>query len=459
MKKTSYHIISLGCAKNTVDSSSMAQLLNQYGYSFEENLRRADFLIVNTCGFIEAARQESVEVLKGLAKRKRKHQLIIVSGCLSQRYGEQILQNVSGIDGILGTRNWNDIVRIIEHLRSTQRIGSEPLAAVMLSNAPIVMEAENTPRIAVQGKTAYIKIADGCRRSCAFCAIPSIKGSLVSRPMKRIIEDARLLQEQGIQEIILIAQDTTDYGSDLGIKDGLVQLLKALTVAIPSVPWIRILYTFPGYISEDLIELMAHHPQILPYLDIPLQHAHPAVLKRMGRPTNIDTVLRTFEKIRKQLPQVVLRTTFIVGYPDESEAEFNTLLDFIAEVRFDKIGVFPFSFERGTLCEHLGDPIPPEVKEARLEKLLALQQDISLQKHQSLIGKTLAVLIEGTGELEDSHEPLWVGRSYRDAPEIDGFVFIQGNLPKTEGLIPVRIEGALPYDLIGSAVAQLQSKQ
>jgi ribosomal protein S12 methylthiotransferase len=315
-------------------------------------------------------------------------------------------------------------------------------------------------RAAVQGASAYLKIADGCRRPCAFCAIPLIKGTEVSRPMEVILQEARQLQDLGVKEIILIAQDTTDYGHDLGIKDGLAELLERIVVVAPEVSWLRIMYAFPGYVTVRLVEVMAAYPQIIHYLDIPLQHAHPATLRRMQRPANIDWVYRTLEKMRTAMPDLALRTTFIVGYPGETENEFQTLIDFVKAIRFDRVGAFQFSFEPGTPCEALGDPIPPDVKRERWERLMEVQQGISLEKNQDYVGKTMQVLIEGQGEIREQTKKsanagkLSLGRSYRDAPEIDGVVLVESDLP-SGSFVPVLITGAMPYDLSGIAESGL----
>jgi ribosomal protein S12 methylthiotransferase len=303
-------------------------------------------------------------------------------------------------------------------------------------------EERGVLRAGINGSSAYIKIADGCRRPCAFCAIPLIKGPAVSRPMDVIVSEARQLAEMGMHELNLIAQDTTDYGYDQGLKDGLAQLLEKLTVAVPSVDWIRILYAYPGYITDRLIEVMASNKQVVPYIDMPLQHAHPDTLRRMKRPANMDWVYRTLEKLRSAMPDLALRTTFIVGYPGETEEEFQALLDFTKAIRFDRVGTFQFSFEPGTASEPLGDPVPPEVKEERYDRLMTLQQGISLERNQAFIGKTLDVLFEGQGD------GISMGRSYRDAPEIDGLVLVEGDVPPGE-LLPVRITGAMAYDLSG----------
>jgi len=439
MISKTFHLISLGCAKNTVDSDSMSQLLIGSDYQPTANPSDANVIIVNTCGFIGPAKDESFQVLGELANEKRADQLLIASGCLTQRYGEEVVKRVPGIDGILGTRRWMDIVDVVNSLREHKH--PEPL--YHLPDAPTVgLDDAGTLRVSVQGNSAYIKIADGCRRPCAFCAIPIIKGTVVSRPMESILNEARVLQEMGIHEIILIAQDTTDYGHDLETKNGLADLLRELVREVPEVAWIRIMYAYPGYVTDELIDVMAAHPQILPYLDIPLQHAHPETLKRMRRPANLDWVHRTLEKMRTKIPGLAIRTTFIVGYPGETEDEFNTLLDFVKEIRFDRVGAFQYSFEPGTTAEPLGDPVAPEVKQARWEQLMALQQDISLERNQSFVGSTLDVLIEGQGD------GLSLGRSYRDAPEIDGLVIIEDELTVGD-MVTVRITGAMTYDLTG----------
>jgi ribosomal protein S12 methylthiotransferase len=442
MKNKSFHMISLGCAKNTVDSASMAQILATAGYSSTDEPSKARVLIVNTCGFIGPAKEESFGVLQELADNKQAGQILIAAGCLTQRYGAEVTQRVHGIDGILGTRRWMDILDVVDTLRHGQH--PEPLYHLP-DVATVGRDERGVLRAGIQGNSAFIKIADGCRRPCAFCAIPLIKGIAVSRPLEVIVDEARQLSEMGMHEINLIAQDTTDYGYDLGMKDGLACLLEQLTKTVPEINWIRIMYAYPGYVTDRLIEVMASNPQVLHYLDMPLQHAHPDTLRRMKRPANVDWVHRTLEKMRTAMPDLTLRTTFIVGYPGETEHEFQTLMDFVNEIRFDRMGTFLFSFEPGTASEPLGDPVPLEVKEERYDRLMALQQDISLERNQSFMGKTLDVLFEGQGD------GLSMGRSYRDAPEIDGLVIVEGNAPLGE-LLPVRITGAMAYDLSGVIV-------
>jgi ribosomal protein S12 methylthiotransferase len=439
VSKKTFHLISLGCAKNTVDSDSMAQLLSSSGYYAAEEPGKARVLIVNTCGFIGPAKQESLQVLGELAADKRPGQILIAAGCLTQRYGQEVIRQVPGIDGILGTRRWMDIVEVVEELRR----GGHPQPVYHLPEVATVGRDERaTLRASRMGGSAYLKIADGCRRPCAFCAIPLIKGTAVSRPSQTILAEVKELQKMGVRELILIAQDTTDYGYDLGMRDGLAQLLEKLVIEAPEIAWIRILYAYPGYITDRLIDVMANQKQILPYLDMPLQHAHPATLKRMRRPANMEWVYKTLDKMRQAMPELALRTTFIVGYPGETEEEFQALLDFVEEIRFDKVGTFQFSFEPGTSSEPLGDPVPGEVKQERYERLMSAQQRISLERNQAFVGKTIDVLIEGQGD------GISMGRSYRDAPEIDGLVIVEGETA-TGQIVPVRITGAMAYDLSG----------
>ncbi len=438
MDAKSFYLVSLGCAKNTVDSDSIASLMIQAGYRPVTKPGSAGVLIVNTCGFIQQARQESLDELLALARRKKPGQKLIAAGCLSERYREQIAARVPGVDAILGTRRWMDILEVISQLRQ-----NPPRPLYHLPDEPSVGRDERgVLRASIQGGSAYLKIADGCRRPCAFCSIPLIKGTLVSRPADTIVREAQLLESRGVQEMILIAQDSTDYGHDLGLKDGLPPLLEGI-LAATSLPWIRILYAYPGSVSSRLIDLMAANPRILPYLDMPLQHAHPDTLRRMRRPADMDWVYQTLTRMRNTIPGLALRSTFIVGYPGETEQEFQTLLDFLEEIQFDRVGAFTFSFEPGTASEPLGDPIPEEVKLERYNRLMELQAGISLRINQSFIGKTLPVLVEGYDN------GLSVGRSYRDAPEIDGMVFIEGQLPVGK-IAEVTIGGVWQhYDLTG----------
>lgn len=451
-RSNAYYLLSLGCSKNTVDSDSMAALLEGAGLRGTDDARRAEVLIVNTCGFIESARQESLDALRELAAHKAPDQYLIAAGCLSQRYGRDLPRQVPGLDGVIGTRRWMDIVDLVRRLRARKH--PEPVYHLPDEAVTVGTDERGVSRVAVQGASAYLKIADGCRRPCAFCAIPAIKGTAVSRPADRILDEARRLRDRGVQELILIAQDTTDYGHDLGQKDGLAVLLDQLVVAVPDVPWIRVMYAYPGYVTDRLIETMAVHRQIVPYLDIPLQHADRATLLRMRRPANIDWVHTTIGKMRDAMPDLAIRTTFIVGYPGETDEEFETLVQFVEQMQFDRVGCFTYSFEPGTPSADLPDQVDEAIKADRRDLLMSVQQPISLARNQSLVGRTLDVLVEGHAEAtdEDGHptgEIISLGRSYRDAPEIDGYVLIEGELP-TGALVPVRVTGAMVYDLIAT---------
>ncbi|MBL8156830.1 MAG: 30S ribosomal protein S12 methylthiotransferase RimO [Anaerolineae bacterium] len=450
-RKDRYYLLSLGCSKNTVDSESIAQVLHQNHMRGVERAAQAEVLIVNTCGFIDAAKQESIEALRDLVEHKRSGQMVIAAGCLSQRYGANLVQEVPGLDGVIGTRRWMDIFDLISRLRDRQH--PEPLYHLPTEARTVGLDERGVLRASVQGASAYVKIADGCRRPCAFCAIPKIKGTAVSRPMDSIVREAVQLQEQGVKEIILIAQDLTDYGYDLGLKDGLAHLLEAIVAAAPDVPWIRLMYAYPGYVTPRLMETMAKHKQILPYLDMPLQHGHRDTLLRMKRPAKIEWVYETVGKLRAIIPDLAVRTTFIVGYPGETDAEFAGLLQFMRDLQFDRVGAFKYSFEIGTPSAALPNQVADEVKQQRWEQLMELQQGISLAKNQAVVGKTLDILVEGHGQSEDDQGRagglISLGRSYRDAPEIDGYVLVEGELPVGE-IVPVRITGATTYDLMAT---------
>jgi ribosomal protein S12 methylthiotransferase len=462
-----YYIVSLGCPKNAVDAEGMGRLLSEAGHRPVADPGEANLLMVNTCGFIESARQESLQVLTELARDKRPDQRLIAAGCWSQREGAALARRIRGLDGILGTRRWPEVLSLVDQIArqrdvGTRNVGRAPLALV--GDAP-AGECADLPRVAVQGYSAYLKIADGCSAPCAFCAIPLIKGPSRSRPAAEIVADATYLDEQGVQEIMLIAQDTTAYGRDRGEEDALPALLDMLVEAVPEVPWIRLMYAYPQHISERLIETMARHPQILHYVDLPLQHAHPDALRRMRRPSDVDRVRRLIGDLRRAMPDVALRTAFIVGYPGETEAEFRALEAFLREIEFDKVGVFTYSPEEGTPAYDLPDPVPVPVAEERYDRLMSLQQAISLARNQAQVGRTLEVLVEGQGQVEPDRAPrsrggsrrgrapaiISLGRSYRDAPEIDGLVLIEDEIEPGE-LVEVRITGAMEYDLVGVAL-------
>ncbi len=435
-----FYLLTLGCPKNTFDSEGISEMLLQANYNSTVDPRRADVLIVNTCGFLQAAKEESIGALQELAALKRKHQLLIAAGCMAQRFGSEVTQQVKGLDGLIGTRAWTDIVPFIQKLRAHKK--PAPLYHLPeVGETPIETVALDRRQIEVGRASAYLKISDGCSAPCAFCTIPSFKGLNRSRPREHLLAEAQRLAAVGVQEIIIIAQDTTAYGRDWGEIDGLPSLLEQLVDSAPGIKWWRLMYAYPGHTSHKLIEVMATRPQIIPYLDLPLQHGHPETLKRMRRPHNIEKLLRWIEAYRTTLPDAVLRTTFIVGYPGESEAEFTGLLDFMAAVKFDRVGAFTFSPEPGTPAFDLPGQISEEIKQERYERLMALQQPISLERNQRLVGRRLDVLVEGAGD------GVSIARSYRDAPEIDGYVVVEKELP-VGAMRPVLITGAMAYDLV-----------
>ena len=436
-KIKSFYIESLGCAKNTVDSHSMERILKSYGFQPSMNPEDSDVIIVNTCGFIQPAKAESILVLQEFSEKKRKDQFLVAAGCMSEREKTHLKELVNGLDAAISTRRWGEIIKVIRHL------GGNPSTPYFYfpETESILPGPDKIPRYAVLGKSAYLKIADGCDRRCAYCAIPLIKGPMVSRPVRDIIKDAQQLEKMEIQEIILIAQDSTAYGYDIGLEDGLPYLLSSLIEVIQGIPWIRIMYTFPGSISDKLIEVMKVNAQALPYLDIPLQHAHPNVLKRMRRPSNMEKVKQTIQQMRLAMPDLALRTTFIVGFPGETQKEYQELIDFVEEIEFDHVGIFPYYHEAGTYAFQMKDDIPEEVKNERIQNLARVQEEISLKKNQAFIDQDMQVLIEGNGD------GISIGRSYRDAPEIDGMVLVQGII-EPGAIINTRVTGALIHDLV-----------
>ncbi|MBN1994366.1 MAG: 30S ribosomal protein S12 methylthiotransferase RimO [Anaerolineae bacterium] len=439
-KEPTFYLLTLGCPKNVYDSEGISELLLQANYRSTNQPHRADVLIVNTCGFLQAAKVESLGALQELAARKRKDQLLIAAGCMPQRFGHEITRHIKGLDGLIGTRAWADMVPFIQELRANKQ--PRPLYHLPeTGNISPETIALNRQQIEFGRASAYLKISDGCSAPCAFCTIPSFKGRNRSRPRQHLLAEARRLAKAGVQEIIIIGQDTTAYGRDWGEPDGLPALLEQLVETAPEVKWLRLMYAYPGHASRKLVEVMAAHPQIIPYLDLPLQHAHPDTLKRMRRPHNVNRLLAWIEHYRRAMPGAVLRTTFIVGYPGETETEFQGLLDFIETVQFDRVGAFTFSPEPGTPAFDLPQQIDEEIKQERWERLMACQQPISLRRNQKLIGQKLEVLVEGTGD------GLSITRSYRDAPEIDGYVVVEKELPVGQ-MTPVLVTGAMEYDLI-----------
>jgi len=439
-KEPTFYLLTLGCPKNVFDSEGISEMLLQASYNGVDDPRRADVLIVNTCGFLQAAKDESIETLQELAKLKRRGQLLIAAGCMAQRFGSEVTRQVKGLDGLIGTRAWTDIVPFIQKLRAHKKPG--PLYHLPeTADTPIETVALNRQQVDVGRASAYLKISDGCSAPCAFCTIPSFKGLNRSRPREHLLTEVQRLQAAGVQEVIIIAQDTTAYGRDWGEMDGLPTLLEQMVAAAPGINWWRLMYAYPGHASKKLVDVMAAHPQIIPYIDMPLQHGHPDTLKRMRRPHNVDRLLDWIEYYRQTLPHAVLRTTFIVGYPGETETEFEGLLDFMEAVEFDRAGAFTFSPEPETPAYELPNQIDEETKQDRWEQLMAFQQPISLRRNQQMVGKRLNVLVDGAGD------GVSIARSYRDAPEIDGYVVVEKELPPGT-MVPVMVTGAMEYDLV-----------
>jgi ribosomal protein S12 methylthiotransferase len=431
--KPTIAISHLGCEKNRIDTEHMLALLVEAGYSVDSNEELADLVIVNTCSFIEAARQESVRTLVELAEANKK---IVITGCLAQHFREELLEELPEAVAVVGTGDYHQIVNIIQRVEQGERVQQ-------VSDKPTYISDENTPRYRTTTEgVAYLRIAEGCDYRCAFCIIPHLRGNQRSRTIESIVAEAQQLAEQGVQEIILISQITTNYGTDIYGQPKLGELLRALGKV--DVPWIRMLYAYPTGITPDVIAAIKETPNVLPYLDLPLQHSHPEILRAMNRPWQGRVNDVTIERIKKELPQAVLRTTFIVGFPGETQAHFEHLLQFVQRHEFDHVGVFTFSAEEGTPAYHLPNQLPPEIKKERRNILMELQQPISYKKNQREIGKLVDVLVEQenpqTGEL--------IGRSARFAPEVDGQVYVRGTA-RLGTIVPVTIKEADTYDLYG----------
>ena len=444
-----FHMVVLGCPKNQVDSEMMVELLRQAGHRLVDDPRRANVLVVNTCAFVQAARQESYEILMEMAETKRRNQLLVVAGCLAERHGDEVLSRVPGVDAVIGTRSWPEIASLFARLSKESRAGAQDRrphvgmsTSVDASRGNLVASVRRRP---ATGAMAYLKIADGCDAACAFCAIPLIKGPQRSKPPDDILREAQELVVAGVQEIILIAQDTTAYGRDLTDAPALPQLVQAIVDAAPDLTWLRILYAYPQHVSPELVETMTRLPTVCHYLDLPLQHGHPDVLRRMRRPHDVDSVHAAIDALRQAMPDIALRSTFIVGFPGESEAEFEGLLAFMREISFDKVGIFAYSLEEGTPAVELPGRVPAEVIAERYERTMLVQQEISMARNEEQLGRELSILVEGAAD------DLSVGRSYRDAPEIDGLVLLPGELPVGE-FARARIVGAQEYDLTAEPI-------
>ncbi|MBP1468654.1 30S ribosomal protein S12 methylthiotransferase RimO [Candidatus Chloroploca sp. M-50] len=452
-----YHLVTLGCPKNAVDSEGMDGLLAEAGHTQATTADEADVIIVNTCSFIAAAREETLGVLRELASGKREGQQLIAAGCMAQSHGE-LVAAVPGVDQTLSTQQWMRIADLVggTTARTTKQGQAIPVLSLQPAPAPVA-EVPPLPGYADWRTTqirrtrstpsAYLKISDGCNLRCAFCTIPSFKGDMASKPVGAVLAEARELVQHGVRELVLVAQHLTDYGRDLGLRDGLALLLEELCQVVPETTWIRLMYAYPHGISERLIQVMADHPQIVKYLDMPLQHAHPATLRRMRRPPDTERTMALLTTMRAAMPDLALRSTFIVGFPGETPEEFRALLTFLETMQLDRVGAFRYSQEPGTHAATLPDQVRPQVIERRWHTLMQLQQGISQQRMTRWVGRTLPVLIEGHGT-DDDGRPLAVGRSFRDAPEVDGQVFVWGNPPVGE-FARVQVTQATAYDLWG----------
>ncbi len=433
-----FHLVTLGCSKNRVDSDGMEHLLRQRGMTASGTPDDAQVLIVNTCGFLGAARAESIGVLDELVRRKRDDQVVIAAGCLPA-LGDHAQEIPAGVDRILSTREWyriGDVVGgLLGHAEEPQVAGCEGMLT--------------TFRRRDAGPSAYVKIADGCDHNCHFCTIPSIKGRQVSKRPLHVLQEIVDLVAGGTREVVLVAQDTIRFGADLGLKHGLPQLLETVATQVPDLAWLRMLYIYPSPLTLRMVDVMAEHPVLLPYLDMPIQHADRTVLRSMNRPSDVAMTRRLVAHARAKLPDLTMRTTLIVGYPGETEEQFETLLRFVEEMEFDHVGAFTYSPEEGTPAATLPNPVPAAVAEERRGRLMELQQGISLRKNRALVGRRLEVLVEAIGEMGEpgsAVEPVSVGRARRHAPEVDGLVFIPGALPVGD-LVEVEIDEAAPYDL------------
>ena len=432
--------VSLGCDKNLVDTEMMLGLLNKDGYTFTDDEHEADVVVVNTCCFIGDAKEESVNTILEMAELKKEGRCkaLIVTGCMAQRYKQEILDEIPEVDGILGTSTYDEISNVLKKVLG----GSRESCFHDLNTLPNV----EVPRVVTTGGYyAFLKIAEGCDKRCTYCIIPDLRGSYRSVPMERLIEEAKQLASQGVKELILVAQETTLYGIDLYKKKSLPKLLHELC-KIPGIQWIRIQYCYPEEITQELIETIREEEKVCNYLDIPIQHASDRILKRMGRRTNQKQLREMIASLRSQIPDIALRTTLISGFPGETEEDQEEVMRFVDEMEFERLGVFAYSQEEDTPAAEFPDQVPQELKEERRDEIMELQQEISYEKSQSMIGKVLEVMIEG----KVADENAYVGRTYMDAPGVDGLIFINTDLDLMSGdFVRAKVTGALEYDLIG----------
>ena len=432
--------ISLGCDKNLTNSEEMLGLLTARGHEIVDDESQADAIVINTCCFINDAKEESVETILEMAEQKKTGpcRALIVTGCMAQRYQKEIMEEVPEVDAVLGTSSYGDIVKALEEAVSGNRFEE-------YNDINSLPETGNHRVLTTGGHFGYLKIAEGCDKHCTYCIIPKLRGSFRSVPMEKLVAQAEDMAEQGVKELILVAQETTVYGKDLYGRKSLHILLKKLC-EIRGIRWIRVLYCYPEEIYDELIETIRDEKKICHYLDMPIQHASDKILKRMGRRTTRQELTDIIGKLRKEIPDIVLRTTLITGFPGETQEDHEELMSFVDEMEFDRLGVFTYSPEEDTPAAIMTDQIPEELKEERRDELMELQQEISYDRGQDRIGQELLVMIEG----KVADESAYIGRTYGDAPKVDGYIFVQtGELLMTGDFARVRVTGALEYDLIG----------
>lgn len=435
--------VSLGCDKNLVDSEMMLSLLNRDGHTFTDDETEAEIILVNTCCFIGDAKEESVNTILEMAEYKKSGncKALIVAGCMAERYKEEIIEEIPEVDGILGTSTYDEISNVLNQALAGERVS----CFHDLSALPEVTEKR---QVTTGGHYAFLKIAEGCDKRCTYCIIPYLRGPYRSIPMERLVREAEQLAEQGVKELILVAQETTLYGVDIYGKKTLPTLLQKLA-AIDGIQWIRVQYCYPEEITEELIQVMKTEEKVCHYLDLPIQHASDSILKKMGRRTNQKELRERIRHLRQEIPDIVLRTTLISGFPGESTEDHEELLQFVGEMEFDRLGVFAYSAEEDTPAASYPDQVPEEVKQERRGEIMELQQEIAFEKAEQKVGSELEVMIEGKVADEDA----FVGRTYMDAPGVDGMVFVNTEAPLMSGdFCRVRITGALEYDLIGELI-------
>ena len=432
--------VSLGCDKNLVDSETMLGLLNRAGYEFTDDETEAEVIVVNTCCFIGDAKEESIQTILEMARMKTEGRCraLLAAGCLAQRYREEILKELPELDGVIGTTGYDEIVRAVEEALAGQ-------TASHYESIDRAMDILPGRVVTTGGHYAFLKIAEGCDKHCTYCAIPGVRGRYRSFPMEQLVREAEELAGKGVRELILVAQETTLYGTDLYGRKALPELLTRLC-RIPGLYWIRLQYCYPEEITDELIETIRREPKICHYIDMPIQHASDSVLRRMGRRTTRAELLERIGSIREQIPDICLRTTLISGFPGETQEDHEQLKAFVEECRFDRLGVFAYSEEEGTPAAAMDGQIPQEIKEERRDEIMELQQEIAFEKCESMVGRVLDVMIEGRVEQENAY----AGRTYMDAPDVDGMIFVQtGEELMTGDFVRVRVTGALEYDLIG----------